>query len=72
MVARQQQGARRHPHELTREEGWALLDAEAQRLPGMSVEELLRRWDAGEITASHVRPEHVRVMNVASLIPFVR
>lgn len=72
MVAKQKRGERQHPHELTHEEGWALLDAEAQRLLGLSAEEFLKRWDAGEITASHDRPDHVRVMNVASLIPFVR
>jgi len=38
----------------------------------MSGAEFLATWDAGELTASHDRPDHIRVMDVASLIPFVR
>jgi len=34
--------------ELTPEEGRAYFDREARRLVGMSGEEFLRRWDAGE------------------------
>jgi hypothetical protein len=36
------------PDELTLEEGRALLDARARRFLGISGEEFLRRWEAGE------------------------
>ena len=41
---------RRKPRirEITREEGLAMLDAQTRRYLGMSAEEFIRKWDAGE------------------------
>ena len=55
-------------HELSREEGWALLDCEAQRYLQMGAEDFLRKWDAGEFKNRDDRG----ILRVASLIPFVR
>jgi hypothetical protein len=55
--------------ELTREEGHELFDKVAQREMGMSGEEFLRRWDAGEF---HDEDEHPEAVNVSMLIPFGR
>ena len=52
-----------------REEGLRLLDLQAQSLLGISAEEFIRRWDAGEYSDDPDRPE---VMRVASLLGFVR
>jgi hypothetical protein len=54
--------------ELTREEGWALLEKEAERYLRMSAEEFLRRWDAHEFE----NPDTPEVLGVAMLIPFAR
>jgi hypothetical protein len=60
--------ARTQPDELTREEGWALLDDEARRYLGMSAEEFIRIWDAGGFPDVDT-PEVIRV---ASKLRFVR
>lgn len=58
-------------HEVTPEEGRQLFDAEARRWLGMSGEEFLCAWDAGEIDPND--PErHSRIMHVVMLIPFAR
>lgn len=54
------------------EEGRALFEREAQRLLGMSGEEFLRRWDAGEYRDQPETPELRNVMRVAFLISFAR
>lgn len=54
--------------ELTREEGWALLEAEAQRYLHMSAEEFLRKWDAREFE----NPDRPEIMRVAMALPFAR
>jgi len=59
---------RTRPDELTREEGWALLDSEARRYLDMSAEEFIRTWDAGGFPDVDT-PEVIRV---AALLPFVR
>ena len=59
---------RKHPDELTREEGWQLLDREARRYLGMSAAEFLRAWDAHEFPD----PDVPEVLSVAMLIPFAR
>jgi hypothetical protein len=59
---------RAHSDELTREEGWALLDREARRYLDMSAEEFIRTWDAGGFPNVDT-PE---VLSVAMLLPFVR
>lgn len=56
-------------HELTQEEGRALLDEVAREYLGMSGDEFLRAWDAGEFDGDADRPE---VMRVAMLIPLGR
>ncbi len=52
--------------ELTLEEGCALLDRQARRYLGISGEEFVRRYKAGEFASSDT-PE---VMRVAMLLPF--
>lgn len=53
--------------EVTRAEGRAILDRAARRSLGVSGEEFLRRWDAGEY--ENYDPDAVEV---AMLIPFAR
>ena len=57
-----------HVGELTREEGQALFDARARAALGISGEEFLRRWDAGE----YANVDRSEVIRVALLIPFAR
>jgi hypothetical protein len=54
--------------ELTHDEGRALLDARARRYLGISGDEFLRRWEAGDFRGVD-RPE---VMRVVMAIPFAR
>lgn len=54
--------------ELTLEEGIALLDRQARTYLGMSGDEFIRRWEAGEIDD----PDRSDVLRVASLIGFAR
>lgn len=57
--------------EVTPAEGMALLDAEARRYLGMSGEEFLRAWHAGEIDPEE--PErHSAVIRVMMLIPLAQ
>lgn len=60
-----------HPLEVveaSREEGIEILDRAARQALGISGEEFLRRWDAGEYEESEDRA----VARVAMLIPFAR
>jgi hypothetical protein len=59
---------RAHPDELTREEGWALLDRAARRYLDMSAEEFIRTWDANGFPNVDT-PEVIRVV---ALLPLVR
>lgn len=52
---------------ISREEGWEILEENAQSLLGMSAEEFIRRWDSGELKVD--RP---KIMDVAALLPLVR
>jgi hypothetical protein len=54
---------------LDQDEGRHLFDREAQRLLGISGDEFLRRWEAGEYDADPDRPE---IMSLAMLIPFAQ
>jgi hypothetical protein len=54
--------------EVDRGEGLRLFDAAARRFLGISGDEFLRRWDAGDFDDDD-RPE---VTHVALLIPFAR
>lgn len=57
------------PAEYSVEEGREIFDAAAQRHLGISGDEFLRKWDAGEFADDPDRPE---VIEVAMLIPLVR
>jgi hypothetical protein len=57
--------------ELTHEEGRALFDEQARFYLGMSGDEFLRAWDAGEIDPDDPRI-HGAVMRIVALIPFAR
>lgn len=57
---------------LTEEEGHRLFDNKAQQLLGVSGNEFLRRWDAGEYDAVADDPDHHEIMQLAALIPFGR
>jgi hypothetical protein len=61
-----------HVHYLSRRERHALFDRRARELMGMSGEEFLRRWDAGEFNAIADDPDRPEVMLLATLIPFGR
>ncbi len=52
-------------HEMTREEARAFFDGQARAWLGMSGEEFMRAWDAGEISNE---PERIEVTNVALLL----
>ena len=58
--------------EVTPEEGRAIFDEQARRLMGMSGEEFLRRWDAGEFREITKGPEHGKLIRLVMLIPFGR
>ncbi|BCM66464.1 hypothetical protein EASAB2608_01798 [Streptomyces sp. EAS-AB2608] len=49
-------------------EGAQILDRAARRKLGISGEEFIRRWDAGEYAGA----EHVKAQEVADLLPFAR
>jgi hypothetical protein len=58
------------PEPVSEQEGFTLLDAQAQARLGISGDEFLRRWDAGEYDGpENDRPE---VVKVAMLIPLAR
>ena len=54
--------------ELSEAEGRALFERQARKYMGMSGDEFLRKWDAGEIED----PDRSDVWTVVFLIPFVR
>lgn len=55
-----------HAKILSREEGRKLLDRQARRHLGMSGEEFIRTWKAGEFKD----PDRPEIMRVAFLLPF--
>lgn len=59
-------------HVMTREEGIALFDRDARRALGISGEEFLRRWDAGEYQPVPDTVEGRAIEQLAVMIPFVR
>ena len=62
---------RKQRDELTPAEGWKLFDATARRCAGMSGEEFVRRWDAGELgTVADV--DGTPLMDVVMALPFAR
>lgn len=59
--------------ELSREEGRQLFDRQAQRYLGISGEEFLKKWDAGEYGDPDDRTKNPPgVMRLVMLLPFVR
>lgn len=54
--------------ELDAREGWELLDRQARQRLGMSAEEFVRAWDAGEFDGR----DDAAVIDVALLLPFGR
>ena len=65
-VATAEQGV--EVRELTREQGRALLDKAARRYLGMSGEEFIRRWEAGEFADD----DRYQVVHLAMLLPFAQ
>ena len=57
---------------LTPEEGRDLFDAEARRVMGMSGEEFIRRWEAGEYREIADTSGNLHIMRLAALIPFAQ
>ena len=57
---------------LSDEEARAEFDAQSRKLLGISGEEFLRRWDAGEYRGIEDDADHPNVILMAVLIPFVR
>ncbi len=55
--------------ELTEDEAWQLFDENARYYLGISGEEFLRRWDAGEYRDNDYRPDHTAIIEVAMLLP---
>jgi hypothetical protein len=64
--------ARRHPDSLTHEEAVALFGETVQRLLGISTEEFLRRWDAGEYYAQEEDALGRRVNELVMIMGVVR
>jgi hypothetical protein len=53
-------------------EGRAFFDQQAHAQLGISGDEFLRRWDAGELAAQIDTPEWPAIRRLAALIPFAR
>lgn len=60
------------PRELSRAEARALFEEAAQRTMGMSGEEFLRRWDAGEFDGVADDPDHWAALHLVMLRPFAQ
>jgi hypothetical protein len=69
MVAKRKSQKKSEPEDIfiSREEGWEILEENAQRLLGMSADEFIRRWDSGEL-----KVDRDRIISVAMLLPLVR
>ena len=57
---------------LTPDEGRAFFDEQARKLLGISGEEFLRRWDAGEFDAIADDPDHPEIMELHMIEDFGR
>lgn len=60
------------PRWLTDEEAHAKFDAEARRVMGMTGEEFLRRYDAGDFMDVHDDGENIEFVGLEMLIPWGR
>jgi len=49
MVAKRKKTPPAEDFWISREEGWQILEENAQALLGMGAEEFIRRWDSGEL-----------------------
>lgn len=56
----------------TPEEGRRMFDEAARAIMGMSGEEFIRRWEAGEYDATFDQEGYRHIDDLASLIPFAR
>ena len=65
-------GAVPRVHFATDEEGEALFDYQARKTLGISGEEFLKRWDAGELWNIEDMEEAHKVWRLAMTIPFAR
>jgi hypothetical protein len=54
------------------EEGRQMFDAAVRRRMGISGDEFIRRWEAGEYDGIWDTPGHLHIGDLASLIPFAR
>jgi len=61
-------------HWTTEEEGRAMFDDAARAMLGISGEEFLRRYDAGEYSPVEIfeGPDHGKLVSLEMLIPFAR
>jgi len=57
---------------VTPDEGRAIFDHQARRLLGISGEDFLRRWDAGEYREIADTPGNLHLMYLALLAPFAQ
>ncbi|MCA9876260.1 MAG: hypothetical protein KC442_00700 [Thermomicrobiales bacterium] len=57
---------------LSAEEGVARFDEEARKVLGISGEEFLRRWDAGEVPPVPDTPEGWPIARLVMMLPLVR
>ena len=57
---------------LSPEEGCEMFDAAARKIIGMSGEEFIRRWEAGEYDEIADKAGHRHIWDLAALIPFAR
>jgi hypothetical protein len=57
---------------MNQQEGRAFFEEQARKLLGISGEEFLRRWEAGEYDELADDPEHPEILRLATLIPFAR
>jgi hypothetical protein len=57
---------------VTREEGKAIFDCEARQLLGISGEEFLLRWDAGEFRDQTDMDEIHKINRLVGMMPFAR
>ncbi len=57
---------------LTPEESRAFFDQEARRLLGISGEEFVRRWEAGEYTEIADDPDHPEILDLYMISPLGR
>ncbi len=69
---RVRRAAGRRVHVVTQEEGKAIFDRQARHLLGISGEEFLRRWDAGEFRDATDMDEIHKINRLVMAMPFAR